>query len=374
MSRLLWSRLVLTALLLCSGQQALAHAFSNAFLNLEIAQTNVNGSLRVRLQDVAWLADIDSNRDQALSWSELQQGQELLGQGVQDQLHLATPAEPCKLTVGALSLQELNTGMFVEFPLTAACAEIPAALRIDYNLLMSVDAAHRGIVEVRNGAIVATDVFTPSAQSIEFSLDAAHSQLGLLAFLQEGVWHIWTGYDHLLFLLALLLPLFLRREGGVHWHLPPTASVIRSVLWTVTAFTLAHSLTLLLSSLLQLQLASAVVETLIAVSVALSGLNILWPIFSNNHSIIAFSFGLIHGLGFAGALRDLSLPASAFVQSLLSFNVGVEAGQLVLVALVFPLLLYLRRQRYYQSYLQPLLSMGIIAIGMAWAVARGVAI
>jgi hypothetical protein len=352
------------------SQAALAHSFSNSYLNLSVNQHDIVGQLRLRIEDSLWLADLDQNHDQQLTWAELQAGTPALRQAVAAHLQLRSAGESCAMQLNALQLEQLNTGLYVVLPLQAHCAVIPQQLSVQYDALMATDAAHRGIMNLQQGSQVFTAVFSPNNTHSDFDMNTASNNLSLLAMLQEGIWHIWTGYDHLLFLLALLLPLFLQqRPAPQHWQTPAAARVVKSVLWTVTAFTVAHSLTLLLSTLFDLRVASAKVETLIALSVALSGLNILFPIF-RSHAVIAFSFGLIHGLGFAGALRDLQLPTSAFVQSLLSFNLGVEAGQLTLVALLFPLMLYLRHKRYYQRLVQPLVALGIVGIGVAWAFER----
>jgi hypothetical protein len=361
---------ILTTLGALCSHTALAHSFSNSYLNLSVNQHTIDGQLRLRLEDIVWLADLDQNRDQQLTWGELQAGTAAIHQAVATHLQLSSANERCPLQLSTMQLEQLNTGLYVVLPLQAQCAAAPQQLTVQYNALMTTDAAHRGILNLQHDSQVTTAVFAPTNTRADFDLGSTSANLSLLAMLQEGIWHIWTGYDHLLFLLALLLPLFLNHSSPQRWVAPAAAVVVKSVLWTVTAFTVAHSLTLLLSTVFDLQVASAKVETLIAISVALSGINILYPIF-RSHAAIAFSFGLIHGLGFAGALRDLQLPTSAFVQSLLSFNLGVEVGQLTLVALLFPLMLYVRHQRYYQRLVQPLVALSIVGVGLAWAVERG---
>lgn len=366
----------LPLLLLLTCNTVLAHSSSNAYLNLGLADGTVTGTLRLRLQDVPWLADMDSNDDSELTWNELQDAEPALHLAVGNNLSLHANDRLCTLQFSDLQLQNLNTGVHVVLPFTAQCPLTTSQLVLQYNLLFDTDASHRGIVELRANGYSYTGVATPSERQLVFdTATAAPTAQAQWAFVKEGVWHIWAGYDHLLFLLALMLPLFLLRDGNKQrWLLPERCRVVRTVLWTVTAFTLAHSLTLLLATLLNLQLASAAVETVIAASVALSGLNVLVPIFSRNHAPVAFCFGLVHGLGFAGALHDLQLPTDAFVRSLLGFNIGVEAGQLALVALAFPLLMRLRKTHCYQRFVQPVLALAIFGTGIAWAFERGLAL
>lgn len=370
----IFSRLLLALLLCVTAAATQAHSFSNAFLSLQVQDNTATGQLQIRLQDVPWLVDLDSNGDTLVTWQELQAGQAALQAAVHEALTFFAGDQSCSQQIGNLQLEQLNTGLFVSLPLTLTCPDRIESLTTNYSLLMKTDTSHRGIVEVHDARHTLTDVFTPERQQIVFDLEAGTPAFSYLSFIEEGIWHIWTGYDHVLFLLALLLPLFLTRKPGLRWTLPTGKQVMRAVLLTVTAFTLAHSITLLLATLLDIQLASAAVETVIAISVALSGLNIIYPVFSRSHATMAFCFGLIHGLGFAGALRDLSLPTQQFVQSLLSFNVGVELGQLALVTLVFPLLWYLRNKQYYQRVLQPLVALGIVSIGLMWAVERSVGV
>jgi HupE / UreJ protein len=185
-------------------------------------------------------------------------------------------------------------------------------------------------------------------------------------FLRLGIEHIFTGYDHIAFLLALLL------LGGRFLDLVKI----------VTSFTIAHSVTLALAALGILNPPSRAVEALIAASiVAVAGEN-LWVLRGTRGGAervasalrhrwrITFAFGLVHGFGFASALRELKLPREALVAGLVSFNLGVELGQVAIVALAFPVLLWLRRLRNFQPWGPRLLSGAIAAFGLVLLVLR----
>jgi hypothetical protein len=153
---------------------------------------------------------------------------------------------------------------------------------------------------------------------------------GALGFFSLGLEHILTGFDHVLFLLALIL-------GG---------GSIKSLLGIVTAFTVAHSTTLGLAALDVVRPPERVIEPLIALSIAYVAVeNILARRQPARRWVASFFFGLVHGFGFAGALVELGLPSDALVSSLLFFNLGVEAGQAMIVALLFPALVWLSRWR-----------------------------
>ena len=158
-----------------------------------------------------------------------------------------------------------------------------------------------------------------------------------LTFCLEGVWHIWIGFDHILFILSLLLPSVLVYRDRQWRPAPKPAPVFWDVLKVVTAFTVAHSITLSLAALGVLSLPSRLVESTIAASVVLAALNNLRPLVLGRRWLVAFCFGLIHGFGFASVLADLGLPQDALLLALVGFNLGVEVGQLCIVIAFLPL-------------------------------------
>jgi hypothetical protein len=174
-------------------------------------------------------------------------------------------------------------------------------------------------------------------------------------YLRDGVWHIWIGFDHILFLLSLLLPavgvwplLHAPRRHGAWQPVGRFGQAFWDVLRIVTAFTVAHSITLTLATLGVLALPSRLVESAIAASVVLAALNNVWPSFTAGAGSWPFLFGLVHGFGFASVLADLGLPQGTLVLALLGFNLGVEAGQLAIVAVFLPLAFALRRTWLYR--------------------------
>jgi hypothetical protein len=169
-----------------------------------------------------------------------------------------------------------------------------------------------------------------------------------------------VGFDHLLFLLALLLPSVLWRENGRWQAVGSLGPAVKDVVAVVTAFTVAHSLTLTLAALGWVALPARWVESAIAATVVVPGRR--WA--------IAFFLGLIHGLGFASVLADLGLPSGALVPALAGFNLGVEAGQLAIVGVFVPLAFAARETRFYRRGALGLGSAAVAAIALLWLAER----
>ena len=190
-------------------------------------------------------------------------------------------------------------------------------------------------------------------------------------WISQGLWHIWMGYDHLLFLLTLLLPAVVYRDRTGQWTSRPSLrAAVVDVVRVVTAFTLAHSLTLVLASMGIVRFETRWVESAIALTVLLGAVNILFPFVRERRWVLALGFGLIHGLGFAAALGDLGLGGRNLVRNLLLFNLGVEAGQLAIVAVFVPATWLLRDQRWYRVVALPGMAVIVALLALWWLVER----
>ncbi len=191
-----------------------------------------------------------------------------------------------------------------------------------------------------------------------------------MQFLREGVHHILTGYDHVLFLMCLLLPSVMRRTPAGWQPVPRLAHALLPVFGIVTAFTVAHSITLALAALKWVALSPAFIEPAIAVTIVLAALDNVRPIFRGRRAIVTFCFGLIHGFGFAGVLAELNLPSSQFAWALLQFNLGLELGQLAIVLAATAMLFLLRRQPRYPLWAIRGGSLAAMGMGLLWFIER----
>lgn len=246
------------------------------------------------------------------------------------------------------------------------------AFTIESLLISRMSRGHRQFLSVRNAQKTLIDQVLLSADKDTFkvSYQAQSGSTSLLAFMKEGMHHIWVGYDHILFLITLLLPAVLIYQNG-HWL---SVTSIRyatiNTLKIVTAFTVAHSITLTLAALDIITFPSRQTESVIALSVILVALNNLYPLFSNSRWLLAFFFGLIHGFGFAGVLSKLRLPDDTLFTSLLGFNLGVEIGQIAIVIILLPVLYLLRGAAFYRGMVLRAGSAAVIIIASLWLYER----
>ena len=357
-------------LLLFWSSLTLAHRPSDAFLTLRVEGQNISGQWEIALRDLDAAYALDSNADGELTWGELRAAQLRLNDALRTQLKLRSGENPCDLALTDLLIHDRLDGRYAWFALEARCDEAPSTLRLNYDLLFALDPTHRGLLTLSTGSLSHGAVFSPEQRSIAIELSEASSWRMFSDYLREGVHHIWIGLDHILFLLVLLLPCVLVRENGQWRGVERLRPALYEVFAVVTAFTGAHSITLTLAALGLVRLPSAFVESAIALSVLLSALNNIFPRVTLRRWALAFGFGLLHGFGFASVLGELGLPDQLRVLALLAFNLGVELGQLAIVAVAVPLAFALRNHWTYRQVILQTGSALIALIALYWLLQR----
>lgn len=360
-------RLIASLLLWLLSASVQAHTLSVA--HVDVAPRGEDGvvvEIDLALRDLALTMPLDANGDNAITWGELKSQQPALERLLQAGVRLSASSGACDLQPQALGTRSYDGITYASMRFFSECTP-GQGLAIQYSLIFDQDPAHRAIVAWRIGNKVQTDILQASARNARLS-GAGSDNIGATfgQFLREGVHHILGGIDHLAFLLALLLPAVLVRGGQSWLPAPRVAGSLRTVAGVVTAFTLAHSITLSLAALGIVRPNGQLVETVIAASVLLAALNNIWPVVTSRVWLVALGFGLIHGMGFARALQDLGLPKGQELLALVGFNVGVEIGQLGVVALLFPMLAVVRRQPWYPKLVMPLLSALIAVAALYW--------
>jgi hypothetical protein len=370
------------AMLLVPGL-AWAHKPSDAYLTLTVqpaknGASSIDGRLDLALRDLDHAIGLDTDGDGSITWGEVQSRRSAIESYALSHLTLTLGAgASCALHSGDFSLVNHSDGTYAVVALSAACpsgTDDHQVLAVDYEIFFAGDPQHRGIVRLDEGGTIRSAIFADGSRQQRFDPLHVSSFAQLRSAVQDGVRHIFGGIDHILFLIALLLPSVLRRENGVWRPVPSFKVALLDVLRIVTAFTLAHSITLSLSTLGILRLPSRLIESAIAASVVLAAVNNIYPILKDDRWQAAFALGLLHGFGFSAVLMDAGLPRGTLAVTLFGFNVGVEIGQAVIVAIFLPLAYLARKTTAYRKVGLLGGSAVIACVATVWMVERALAI
>lgn len=360
MTRLLWLLPLLAALL----TPARAHQASDAYLQLSATSDGTQARIDIALRDLDSALDLDADGDGRLDWGEVRRAWPAIEGLARRHVQFGR----CTMAGTAPALERRSDGTYAVLHWRSDCA-LAAALPVRYTLFADTDPTHRGLLRVAQGGQVAPlRVLDPTRP--EASADTPRP-----SFIGEGVHHIVTGYDHVLFLLCLLLPAVMRRgrdaDGRLRWRpVVRWSAALVPVLGIVTAFTVAHSITLALAATGRVSLPGWFIEPAIAATIVLAAIDNLRPIFRGPRALITFLFGLVHGFGFAGVLGELDLPAAQFAWALLQFNLGLELGQVAIVLAVSALLYAGREHRLYPRLAIAGGSCVALLLGLLWFVER----
>jgi len=354
-----------------------AHKASDSYLQIDAGEAaGITVRWDIALRDLDAAIDLDADEDGKLTSGEVKAAWPRIESYALPRLAIGG----CALRPTGQALERRNDGAYAVLLLASDCVLAPTPA-ITYSLLREVDPTHRGIAKIqRTGQSPALALLDPTqgvaSMSSATTLQSAGSTAthieptGSAGFLKEGVRHILTGYDHVLFLLCLLLPSVMRRTPAGWRPVERLSHAVWPVVGIVSAFTVAHSITLGLAALKIVSLPSAFIEPAIAVTIILAALDNVWSVFPVRRVIVTFVFGLIHGFGFAGVLAELELPTDRFAWALLQFNLGLEAGQLLIVVIVTALLFLLRRGAGYPALVIRGGSLAAMLVGVVWLIER----
>ncbi|MGI9428032.1 MAG: HupE/UreJ family protein [Bythopirellula sp.] len=347
-----------------------AHKPSDSYLTIAGGGDRLTAEWDIALKDLELLVGLDDNQDGKITWGELKAKRQIIAAHALSRLQIAVDGQRCAVDVTDLLVTQHSDGTYAVLVLQVDGPGNAEVLGIQYGLLFDADPTHRGLVLYTNDTVSSTHVLSPAEPNLELRTSEGNLWHAFVDYVREGVWHIWIGFDHILFLIALLLPaVFVWRE---HQWQPAEAfgPTCVSVLKIVTMFTLAHSITLWLAVMEYVTLPSQLVEATIAFSIILTCVHNLYPVLPLSNWAIAFVFGLVHGFGFANVLLDLGLSNFALALSLLGFNVGVELGQLAIVLCFLPLAFLLRVTWFYRLPVFRFGSVFIAVIAGVWMYER----
>jgi HupE / UreJ protein len=291
-----------------------AHKSSDSYLNLRLSGAEIVGQWDVALRDLDYAVGLDADNDGIITWRELRSRHVLVADTLLSHLSLQTDGKVCPTRIIDHLVDEHSDGAYEVLRFTAECGAPVQRLDIGYDFFFDLDPQHRGLLRLQTDGGTFTTVFSPSQKGYHLEGNSPSWAQEFVDYFKEGVWHIWTGFDHILFLCALLLPSVLSFHSGKWWALRSFREAFRNVFKIITAFTLAHSITL--------------------------------------------------------SLAVLGFIADALAIALVGFNLGVEAGQLVIVCAVLPLAYCCRRSWLYPRLVLGAGSAAIVAIAFIWLIER----
>lgn len=350
-----------------------AHQLSTAYLTGQFNETGIfAGQWQVRMYDLEQAVGVDVDGDGKLRWQEVQNRADAITEYLQNNLRFTRATNDCSLAIEPEWQVDthFNEGYLV-LPVRVQCP-LAGEVTIHYNAFFNEDSQHKLLFTQTNQSNKHNNsprILSDSVRTLSLSEKSGNKFATFKEFVVQGAVHIWVGFDHILFLVSLLLTSVLIRRNKQWVANNNIRDIVVNTLWIVTAFTLAHSITLTATALNWIQLPSQWVEVSIAITVALAALNNIFPVVLRL-GWLTFGFGLLHGMGFAGALGELGLPADQQFLTVLAFNLGVEIGQMAIVTLLLPLLVFMRKYTFYARYSLTGLSAVIVLIAIQWVVQR----
>ncbi len=367
---------LIPALLLCLvatfvvAPPASAHAASTSYMILDLPPGGQPVAVRwdLSLHDIVWVVFIDADYDGNVTWREIQDAKPALTSALLAQLSVQRGVAPCELSIRDFALATRTEQNFLSVAMQAVCPE-PGLVKLGGSLFMTGDASQRVLLSAVRGEDQLTSVLS-AAEPAWAEPAKASAWESFVRFIGEGIWHVLIGYDHIAFVLLLLLPSVVRPVDGKWRGATGFGQVTRDVVTIITAFTIAHSITLALAVTGTVKLPIRPIEIAIAASIAVAGAVNLVPRLSKLRLPLAFGFGFVHGFGFANALSEIDSQGSLLLPLLGGFNIGVELAQLGIVAMVLPLIYSMRATRWYAGAVLPLGSCALGMAGVVWFIQR----
>ncbi len=370
-------------IILGSAAQAAAHEAGTSAMEIRSSSEGLAVQLDAPIVELSEAVGIDIPTD-AFGLSQV--GGEVGDYLVANLEITGSDGEPMTVTGGRLTVVTIDGIEFLRAEISAR-GDISSTFPVRDQVILENDDSHRVLVTVTDderatriaGTIdaddpelvtaISADVAEAVADDPESGDGAAVTDSGFMAMLDQGFLHVLDGADHMLFLLTLLLPAPLSAVGG-RWRASPDGwNAARKVVRLATAFTLGHSLSLAASALGVIDLPSRPIEILIAVSVGVSAIHAIRPLAKGGELAIAAGFGLVHGLAFGEILNNLNLDSATTIKTLLAFNLGIEAAQLLTIALTFPSFWLLSRTPIYPAVRLVGATVALVA-SISWIVDR----
>jgi HupE / UreJ protein len=378
-------------LFLCFSKSLLAHPMPNSIVFIDFNTEGVHLTLKLPLNELELAYGFDINKNpQTLIANH--------GVGLKNYLlnHIKATNEDnqaWKVEIGDMEVETIEKSLsgaynelVTQVKLTPPTNQIPIFFSLHYSIIINQVVTHEALVFLRKdwGAginsenprqigVISTDIVSNTILPFNVTRAEGSWWQGFKGMVNMGVHHIAEGTDHLMFLLTLLLPapLLLSQRSSKKWGTYGGLRYCLNRLLKITiAFTIGHSITLILGTIGWVRFPSQPIEVLIALSIFISAIHALRPIFPQKEIYIALGFGFIHGLAFAGTLSDLNLSSGQMAISILGFNIGIELMQLFIVVITVPWLIILSQQEKIYTPVRLVFALLAVIISLAWIIER----
>jgi|GEM_PF-1012545 len=354
--------LLLACVVLLRAEPVRAHMGSTKYLFVERTEAGAVVLADVDVVDAAYELGLDESAAESVVVAQAPR----IGRWLEGALHIRAAQGACHGRAEPATVRDRDGRRYLSLRMTFTCPEGATRLVLRDDAIFDDDPQHEAIVRLSSDEGASATVLR--ARSRELIVENEKKSLWdvVATFTLEGALHLLSGYDHMLFLLSLLL------VAGEHAARDGTKKALREVAFVVTGFTIGHSITLIAAALDLIVLPSQLVEIAIAASILFVALWNLWrPDHRRGLPYVAIAFGLIHGFGFSSVLRELVLPRAGRVTALLAFNLGIELAQLAAVAVVIgPLAWAARRPGFYRTWVVRGGSAVIAVIATYWMIER----
>jgi hypothetical protein len=340
---------------------AWAHSASTSYVTIVASGHDVELQWSLALRDLDSAVGLDANDDGDITWGELRARQAAVDAYALSRLRVSTGGADCVPGPVDHLADLLGDGGYAVLRTTLHCPVAIAGLDVRYNALFEIDPSHRALFSVTVDDVPHTGIASPAEPVARFDASEGHLTL-LRQFFQGGIEHLLAGADHVLFIVMLLAPLLLRPRPAAEGPLPRLGEIVK----LLTAFTIAHGLTLTLAVLAFAHVSQIVAEIGVAATILLTAVDNILPFLPRRRGLLAFGFGLVHGMGVAGGLGPLHLPPATLALALLSFSLGLEAAQIGIALAASPIAHVLRATPAVSHRMLPVLSAGVALLAVLW--------
>jgi hypothetical protein len=374
--RLLGRWASLLAILWLTAGIAGAHAVGESYVWITAEQDHFSGRVEINVDDLRQHLGVDVPESGDERMEVLKQHREQVLEYLRENFWIKAEGVELPIEYGAVGLLDIpkEKSVYAQYFYRTLPGEPHSVVTIRNSILVETSYTHRSLVCIEQNKRTGEEFWGEFAllvfgshnpvQSLDFA--DIPTLMGGKQFIWQGVLHIWIGIDHILFIITLLLPAVLVETDGQWAPVAKFRSAFWNIIKIVTVFTLSHSITLSLAALGVVRIPSRIVESTIALSIVLVAILAMNPRWRSHTGQVIFGFGLFHGLGFASVMSELPFRMLNLVKLLMGFNIGVELGQIAIVACVFPILYALRKSPYYVPVVLRGGAMLTAMIGLYW--------